>query len=82
MRHRARLVAKAKTSTLLIEEKDDGFFYLFEFRDDAFVGDTWHRTIEDAKAQANHYFGNSISAWQEVPLDIADPVAFGRSIPN
>jgi len=82
MNRRARFVANTKTSTLLIEEKDDGFFYLFEFRDDGFVGDTWHRTIEDAKAQANHYFGNSISAWQEVPLEIADVVAFARSIPN
>lgn len=78
MKRRARLVAKAKSSILLVEEKDDGFFYLFEFRDDGFVGDTWHQTIEDAKAQANHYFGNSISAWQEVPLEIADAVAFGR----
>jgi hypothetical protein len=81
MKRRTRLVAKAKTSILLIEEKPEGFF-LFEFRDDGFVGDTWHRTIEDAKAQANYDFGNSISAWQEVPLEIADPVAFGRAIPN
>jgi hypothetical protein len=62
MKRLARLAVNAKTSALLIEEKDDGFFYLFEFRDDGFLGDTWHRTIEDAKAQADHYFGNSISA--------------------
>jgi hypothetical protein len=43
MKHRARLVAKDNTNILVIEEKDDGFFYLYEFREDGFVGDTWHR---------------------------------------
>ena len=79
MKHRARLVANAKTDILLIEEKDDGF-YLYEFREDGFVGDTWHQTVEDAKAQATYRFGTGISAWKEVPLEFADPVAFGRTL--
>jgi hypothetical protein len=79
MKHRARLVANVKTDILLIEEKDDGF-NLYEFREDGFVGDTWHRTVEHAKAQATYRFGTSISAWKEVPLEFADPVAFGRML--
>jgi hypothetical protein len=72
---------KCKTSILLIEEKDDGIF-LYEFRADGFVGDTWHPNIDEAKEQATHYFGSCISAWQEVPPEVVDPVAFGRSIQN
>jgi hypothetical protein len=80
MKHRALLVAKANTNILVIEEKDDGFFYLYEFREDGFVGDTWHRTEEDARAQATYRFGISISAWKEVPPEFVDPVSFGRAL--
>ena len=78
---RVRLVATARTSVLLIEEKDDGIF-LYEFRSDGFIGDTWHRTVAEAKAQAKYDFGDGVSPWQEVPPEIADPVAFGRSNPS
>jgi hypothetical protein len=76
-----RLVANAGTIVLLIEEKEDGIF-LYEFRRDGFIGDTWHRTVDEAKEQAKYDFGDGVSAWREVPPEIADPVAFGRSNPS
>jgi hypothetical protein len=55
-----RLVTRTGESVVLIEEKSDGLF-LYEFRSDGFVGDTWHQTIDHAKEQAAHDFDNAIT---------------------
>lgn len=62
---------------LLIEEKPDGVF-LFRFSADRrCVGDTWHKTVEDAKHQAAFEFDDLLSAWKEVPAGVNDVVSFG-----
>jgi hypothetical protein len=67
----------ARPSVLVIEEKKDGVF-LFRFASDGHcVGDTWHRTIDEAKEQAGYEFENLVSAWGAVPTGIEDVVAFG-----
>lgn len=73
----ARLLAKANASIVVIEEKPDGIF-LYEFRDDGFIGDTWHQTIEHAKDQAQQDFGSSVSAWRVVPDSVTDLQAFAH----
>jgi hypothetical protein len=61
---------------LLVEEKPDGIF-LFRFSQDGrFGGDTWHMSIQDAKAQAEYEYGDALGEWKQVPQEIVDPVAF------
>ena len=73
----AKFFAQAGESVLLIEEGPDGIF-LYEFRPDGFIGDTWHENIEYAKEQAGFQFGVKESDWRTVPSGVADPVAFAR----
>jgi hypothetical protein len=51
----------------VIEETIDGGGYLLEYQSHSgeLYGDTWHETLEDAKAQAQQYFGVPVDAWQE-----------------
>ncbi len=61
---------------LLVEEKPDGIF-LFRFSEDgSFAGDTWHMSIQDAKAQAEYEYSDALGEWKQVPHEIVDPVAF------
>jgi hypothetical protein len=65
---------------LLIEAKPDGVF-LFRFTADRrCVGDTWHKSVEDAKHQAAFEFNELLSVWKEVPTGINDIVSFGLSV--
>lgn len=62
---------------LLIEDTHEGVF-LFRFSSEGDeVGDTWHQTIDEAKAQAHFEFGDHISSWKVVPEDIQDVFAYG-----
>lgn len=61
---------------LLIESKNDGIFLNRATKDGAFCGDTWHLSIDDAKAQAESEYGEAMGAWIEVPEDVQDPIAF------
>ena len=62
---------------LVIEKEVDGVF-LFRFTAAGqVVGDTWHRTVEEAQQQARFEFGESLSNWISVPADVEDVVSFG-----
>ena len=64
-------------AVLVIEQKPDGVF-LFRFTPDSHcVGDTWHKTIDDAKKQAAFEFDELLSAWKAVPDGVKDVVSFG-----
>jgi hypothetical protein len=77
-----RLVAKLRDGVvLLIEENPDGVF-LYDCAQDGSGSDTWHRTIQDAKAQAEYQFGWSPEDWANVPAETADPIKFAREISN
>jgi hypothetical protein len=63
-------------AVLLIETDPDGAL-LFRFTADGqVVGDTWHKTIEDAQHQATCEYENLVSDWIAVPPEVEDVVAF------
>lgn len=61
---------------LVVESRADGVF--LDRYDEAGeeAGDTWHRSIEEAKAQAQTEYGENLGAWTEVPSAEGDAVAF------
>jgi hypothetical protein len=72
-----RLFARTENAVLVIEETPDGM-YLYQFRRDGFIGDTWHKTVDEAQAQASYSFGVDVSAWKDVPDTITDLTTFAR----
>jgi hypothetical protein len=40
------------------------------------VGDTWHQSVDDAKAQAVTEYGGNLGPWTAVPTGESDPVGF------
>jgi hypothetical protein len=65
---------------LIIEERPDGIFLFGYTASGEFAGDTWHQTIDDAKAQATFWYGPDIH-WSPIPADETDALAFAiRSI--
>ena len=63
-------------SVLIIEVKNDGIFLTRFAPTGQFAGDTWHRSIEEAKEQAESEYGGYIFEWREVPPEIDDPIPF------
>lgn len=41
-----------------------------------FAGDTWHESLEDAKAQAEAEYGSALGDWQDVPEGVSDAEAY------
>lgn len=53
-----------KTVELVVEE--DGTIFLLRLDDEGqCISDTWHETVEAAKAQANFEFGIEAGDWKE-----------------
>lgn len=66
---------------LVLERRPDGIF-LDRFNDlGDEAGDTWHESIDDAKAQAVAEYGDHVGSWTEVPAN-EDPVAFALRLAN
>jgi hypothetical protein len=68
-----RFAAKASHESaayLLIEQAADGTS-LYSFASDSVcLGDTWHISIKDAKAQAKYQFGCPETGWREGPPQV------------
>src|SRR6185436_12703818 len=61
-----------QASFLIIETKSDGVF-LYRFAENGtFVGDTWHRDVDEAKLQAATEYEASTDAWESIPDDVKD----------
>ncbi len=45
----------------------EGGFLLVRYRAGAFVGDTWHATVEEAQRQATFEFAISPAEWRKDP---------------
>jgi hypothetical protein len=73
------LFSRAGKVILIIATKPDGVF-LYEYREDGRIFDTWHRTVDDAKHQATYYFGDTVEAWRPVPDYVSDLHTFAREI--
>jgi len=52
---------------LLIETNNSGIFLIRLDGNASFGGDTWHASVEDAKAQAIAEYGGLLSEWRSVP---------------
>jgi len=62
---------------LVIEVKTDGVF-LFRFSAErSRVGDTWHKSVGEAKGQAAFEFNELLSTWKVVPEKTDDVFLFG-----
>lgn len=62
---------------LVIEAKADGVF-LFRFSAERrCVGDTWHKSVDEAKSQAAFEFNDLLSDWKVVPEKTEDVFLFG-----
>lgn len=64
---------------ILIEETSHGFYLDRYSASGEFCGDTWYRTLEDAQHQATYEYGDRLSEWVQVPHEVEDVVALGRS---
>jgi hypothetical protein len=60
---------------LVIHEWPDGVFLLAVTAAGAFAGDTWHRSVEAAKAQAAYEYGADLR-WTDTPASETDPVGY------
>jgi hypothetical protein len=67
----------AAPRVLVLENRPDGIFLdrFSESGDEA--GDTWHESIDNAKAQALAEYGENLGCWAEVPASEDDPVGCG-----
>lgn len=65
---------------LVLESRPDGVF--LDRHDEAgdHAGDTWHESIEDAKAQALAEYRDNLGRWIDVPEHEQDAVAFALGL--
>lgn len=64
---------------LIIEERHDGVFLDRYTIKGKWGGDTWHKTIEDAKNQARYEYGDKVMEWQEMPQNVENVLKFALS---
>jgi hypothetical protein len=74
------LLAQKNDAAFLIEECVDGVF-LYIVRPNAFVGDTWHPNIEEAKAQAAFNEGEIVGPWRSISREVGDKLKIGKTEP-
>jgi hypothetical protein len=66
-----------KPCFLLIKEESSGIFlYRYDAKGKC-VGDTWHKSVDDAKHQATYEYENFILDWEDVPSEVKDIVNYG-----
>ncbi|HJW41313.1 MAG TPA: hypothetical protein VJ476_08805 [Rhizomicrobium sp.] len=73
------LLTKQIDVALLIEEGDDGVF-LYTIRP-GMIGDTWHATVDEAKAQAAYELGRICGPWHLVDADFGNRLKTGKTNP-
>ena len=59
------LYAQHGDAAFLIERNDDGIF-LYSRLSSGSLADTWHQSLNDAKAQANYDANGTVGPWAEV----------------
>jgi hypothetical protein len=61
---------------LVVQMNADGaFLYRCAFSSDE-IADTWHLSVDDAKAQAEYEFGVLLGEWRLIPVGVKDPIGF------
>jgi hypothetical protein len=61
---------------VVLEAHPDGPMLYRYTADGVFAGDTWAESLENAKAQAEHEYGEALGEWQEVPEGVSDPATY------
>jgi hypothetical protein len=69
------LLAQHDEVTFLIEEREDGISLYSVTRE--MVGDTWHFTVDEAKAQASYTLGLVSGPWRPVDDDFGNRLRTG-----
>jgi len=64
---------------LVTEERPDRSFLYRYAADGSSGGDTWHRTLEDAKSQAWAEYGSALGEWKPIADDVQDAASFALS---
>jgi len=68
-----------RPEVVFIDDSESGWF-LFQYTlAGQFGGDSWHESLEQAKAQAKYEHGAGLGDWIPVPNDI-DPIKFARQL--
>jgi hypothetical protein len=65
------LSAEKNGLTFFIEENADGVF-LYSIPLSGFFSDTWHLSVEDAKAQAAFAAQSAVGPWRSVSQEVGD----------
>ena len=66
------------TPVLLLTKQESDGVSLYRYASDGnIVGDTFHESLDDARAQARFEYGQAISDWKQVPENVAEPFTFG-----
>jgi hypothetical protein len=69
---------------LVIDEGVDGVLLLGYTAVGEFSGDTWHRDVADAMAQAEFAYGRRLGEWEPIPDDAANAIEYalgqGRAV--
>ena len=67
---------RGRCKILIIEEKDDGI-YLYSCSDTGhFSGDMWHRSIQEAKDQADYQYPQNLGEWKRIPKGIDNSLEY------
>jgi hypothetical protein len=74
------LLAETNIAMFLIEENADGIF-LYTIRPNKFIADSWHQSIEDAKAQAVFDADSIVGPWRTVLTEFGDKMKPGKTDP-
>jgi len=69
-------VALPVARVLLVEATDEGVFLERYAESGEFAGDTWHKSIPEAVAQAEFEYGAGVGPWSAVPPAVEDVLAF------
>jgi hypothetical protein len=66
-----------RPEVVFIDDSNSGWFLFRYTLAGQFGGDSWHESLEQAKAQANYEQGATLGDWIPVPNDV-DPIEFAR----
>jgi hypothetical protein len=66
---------------LVLEEDPKGTAMLFRYTGNGQdAGDTWHQTVDDAKAQAAWEYENALGMWVKVPDGTEDALTYAQRL--
>lgn len=74
--HYVRGAPAPRAALVVLDATADGVFLYRYASDGAFVGDTWHPSVEEARGQATYEFNGDLGPWRVVPDSAPDPVAY------